>query len=53
MEGCNSEEAALIYVEENCIKEYELVPLISSKNVINSLENKEIDLGVLAVKNFN
>lgn len=49
--GSNSEEAASKFIQQLGIKDYELIPLISSKNVIKYFVNKEIDYAVLAVKN--
>ncbi|MET0787569.1 MAG: prephenate dehydratase domain-containing protein [Paenisporosarcina sp.] len=51
MENSNSEEAAKKMMTKLKVSNYELVPLISSKNVISALKRKEIDYGVVAVKN--
>jgi len=47
----NSEEAALRFIDKCHLENVILVPLMCSKNVIEALENKEIDLGVVALKN--
>lgn len=51
--GSNAEAATLEYTKcENINKEeYELIPLVSSKNVVDSLKTGEIDYGVVAIKN--
>ena len=51
MEGSNSEEAARIIAEQLAFSEYELIPLITSKMVVDKLKMKEIDYGVMAIKN--
>ena len=51
MEGSNSEEASRLFVERLGIEGYEYVPLVSSKNVVESLLSGECQLGVVAVKN--
>lgn len=51
MEGSNSEEASLIMIEKLNLNNIELIPLISSKNVISALETGSIDFGVVAIKN--
>ncbi|MFA6710375.1 MAG: prephenate dehydratase domain-containing protein [Candidatus Methanomethylophilaceae archaeon] len=48
----NSEEAALEFAKSNNWTDYELLPLISSKDVVLSLENKESDFGVVASNNI-
>jgi len=47
----NSEEAALRFVEKCNLENVIMIPLMCSENVIEALEHKEIDLGVVAVKN--
>lgn len=47
----NSEEMAVAFSDKLGLKEYELVPLMSAKNVIDRLVKKEIDYGVLASEN--
>ena len=42
--GSFSEEAAEIFVKNHGIEDYEFKYLISSKNVLKSLENNEINL---------
>lgn len=51
MEGSNSEEAARLFVERLAIEDYELVPLVSSKNVVQSLLTGSCQKGVVAIKN--
>ena len=46
----NSEAATKGFVERMCI-DATLIPLMSSENVINALESKKIDLGVVAFEN--
>ncbi len=47
----NSEEASKLFTERFGSKEVELIPLMSSKNVIDDLVAGKIDYGVLAVEN--
>ena len=47
----NSEEMAAIFSKKFDLKNSELVPLMSAKNVIDALVSREIDYGVLAVEN--
>lgn len=47
----NSEEMALTFSNKLDLRKYELVPLMSAKNVIDSLQKKEIEYGVLASEN--
>jgi len=47
----NSEEAALRFVDKCDLEDVKMIPLMCSKNVVEALEHKEIDLGVVAVKN--
>lgn len=51
MEGSNSEQASKLMMEKLNIETYELVPLVSSFNVINALKRKEVDYAVVATKN--
>lgn len=51
IEGSNAEESAKNMVKQLKISDYKLVPLISSKNVIEKLKEKEIDYGVVAIEN--
>ena len=51
IKGSNSEEAAKRFAEKLHLKNVEYIPLISSKNVIEGLEQNQIDFGVLAIKN--
>lgn len=48
----NSEEAALEFAKSNDWTDYELLPLVSSMNVVRSLENGESDFGVVASNNI-
>ncbi len=52
--GSNNEEAALFFIRDNFRTEetIELIPLISSENVINSILDNTIDYGVCAVRSF-
>ncbi|ONI41816.1 hypothetical protein AN396_03075 [Candidatus Epulonipiscium fishelsonii] len=47
----NSEYAAKKFIEQMDLSDIELIPLINSKNVVDALLNKEIDYGVIAIKN--
>lgn len=47
----NSEEASLQFSKICGLKIDKFMPLISSKRVVESLLNKEIDYGVLAIQN--
>ncbi|MAJ45337.1 MAG: prephenate dehydratase [Candidatus Marinimicrobia bacterium] len=49
--GSFSEEASNVFVKNHGLKEFQLKYLISSKNVLKSLENKEIDYGIIAMEN--
>lgn len=51
MEGSNAEEATIFFTNKLGLKNIEKIPLISSKNVVEALNKKEIDYGVLATKN--
>ncbi len=50
--GSNSEEAAHILANKLKLENVEYIPLITSKNVIKSLENGEIEYGVCATRNY-
>lgn len=47
----NSEEAAKQFVKKQGFKEYILLPLVSSFNVLDNVEMGNIDYGVIAYKN--
>ena len=47
----NSEEMAMIFSKKFDLKDPELVPLMSAKNVLDELVARRIDYGVLAVEN--
>jgi prephenate dehydratase len=49
--GSNTEKATIDIVEKAGFKDYELIPLVSSREVIQALETRRIDFGVLAIKN--
>ncbi len=51
VEGSNSEKAASKILSNLKISDYELVPLISSKNVVAAIKANEIDFGLMAYKN--
>ena len=51
IEGSNSEEAAKKLCETKGIKEFELVPLVTSRGVVEKLNRNEVDYGVMAYKN--
>lgn len=50
-EGSNSEAAAESMASQMKLSDYQLVPLISSFNVIGKLKRKDVDYGVVAIKN--
>lgn len=47
----NSEEMAMVFSKKFDLKNVTLVPLMSAKNVIDTLVARDIDYGVLAVEN--
>ena len=47
----NSEEAASLLAKKCNLTDQELIPLMSSSNVIDSLLNRTVEYGVVAVKN--
>ncbi len=51
IEGSNSEEAARQLAIKLKIKNYILLPLVSSLNVLSCVETKKTDYGVIAVRN--
>ena len=51
IEGSNSEDAAKKLCEIKGIKDFELVPLVTSRGVVEKLDSNEIDYGVMAYKN--
>ena len=52
--GSNSEAVTQEFVKNIRLRhgEYELLPLVESKYVIDDLKSRKIDYGVVAVKNF-
>lgn len=51
IEGSNSEEAARLLAEKLQIKDYLLLPLVSSLNVLTCVETEKTDYGVIAIRN--
>ncbi len=51
VEGSNSEQAALQFAIKNKFNSYQLLPLVSSFNVLDNVIKKRIDFGVVAVRN--
>lgn len=51
--GSFSEQAALEYCKKNQIENYELKYLISVENVLSSLDEKEIEIGIFPIENSN
>lgn len=51
--GSNAEKATKLFVKKLKIKNAQLIPLVTSKNVINAFYNNKIDYGVIAIKNNN
>lgn len=49
--GANTERATNYFLKEFKDYEVEIIELVNSINVVNALKNKEIDYGVMAVKN--
>lgn len=49
--GSFSEEATLLYIQQNTIEEYQLQYLIDMDGVFNALAAKQIDIGILPVVN--
>lgn len=49
--GSNSENAAKILSKELKLNNVDLIPLITSANVVNELNLKNIDYGVMAIEN--
>lgn len=49
--GSFSEIAAMELLKKNQMEDAELIPLICAENILHALQNKEIDYGVLGVKN--
>jgi len=49
--GSFSEEAAKIFANNNGIEPFEIDYLISSENVLSSVENNSVDYGVFAIEN--
>ena len=47
----NSEEMARVFSRKFDLRDVELVPLMSAKNVMDELVARRIDYGVLAVEN--
>ena len=47
----NSEEMAMVFSKKFDLRDVELVPLMSAKNVMDELVARKIDYGVLAVEN--
>ncbi len=52
IEGSNSEEVAHIYAKKNNIEDVVFVPLVNSKNVVEALRSRKIDIGVMATYNL-
>src|SRR4030042_1694053 len=51
IEGSYSEEAAGIYARKNKIKDYEVVYLMDTENVLKNLADKKIEVGVFPIVN--
>jgi prephenate dehydratase len=51
--GSFSEEAAEYYCYKNDIPDFELKYLVSVENVLNSLDNEEITMGIFPIENSN
>ncbi len=53
IQGSFSEEAAVEYVRDNSLGEFELVELISTERVLRAVEQRDVDLGIFALENSN
>jgi len=51
VEGSNSERAALEFARKRDFKSYQLLPLVSSFNVLDNVIKNRVDYGVVAVLN--
>ncbi len=51
VEGSNSEQAALEFACKSNFNNYQLLPLVSSFNVLDNVIKKRVDFGVVAVRN--
>ncbi len=51
VEGSNSEKAAFELAKKNGFKEFQLLPLVSSFNVLDNVIKKRVNYGVIAVEN--
>ncbi|MDP4020873.1 MAG: prephenate dehydratase domain-containing protein [Candidatus Adlerbacteria bacterium] len=51
--GSFSEEAALIYVRKNNLKNYKVIYLITVEKVLAGLESGEVGLGIFPIENSN
>ncbi len=51
VEGSNSEQAAYEYAQKLGFTDYQLLPLVSSFNVLDNVIKKRINYGVIAVRN--
>lgn len=51
VEGSNSERAALEFAQKSKFNSYQLLPLVSSFNVLDNVIKKRVDYGVIAVRN--
>lgn len=49
--GSNAEEATSVFLNSISVKNITPVALVTSKNVVSALLNKEIDYGVMAIRN--
>ena len=51
IEGSNSEEAARLLADKLALKDFLLLPLVSSLNVLTCVETGKTDYGVVAIRN--
>ena len=51
IEGSNSEEAARLLADKLNLKDYLLLPLVSSLNVLTCVETNKTDYGLVAIRN--
>ena len=49
--GSFSEEASMLFAKNHGIQNYQLEYLISSKNVLKSLQDRNIKFGIIAMEN--
>lgn len=51
--GSFSEQAGELYVRNNGVSEYEILPLVSAEAVLTAVENGEVERGIFPIENSN